>query len=398
MIRGKRLPAMVASRASIAATGVLVVVVTSGVLGPARRGELATLQAASLVLATVISLSLWLGIAKESAREEFERGRATGLALLWGAGSIPLAAALGAVLASVAGVAHAVFLLPAATAPIVTYSIVQGLPVGLGNMPLYARADAFRAALTLAGAVLAALVFGTVAAVILAIALSFAAAALLLIMSVPRARRVRLPPREHAVERLIKPSVATHPANILGIGLLRLDIVVLAAFAAAPQVAYYSLAASFAEGAWLVPASLGMLGVSDSVRLSGPSARARTARAVRWALGFGSVTAIAIGVVGTAIVLTLLSREFRAAIAPLWISLLGAAAFSSTYATSPYLMVAERRTRLVTAMTLAAVVLDLALLAALASSHGAIGASIASTTSYTAIALGGLLVFRAGAR
>lgn len=382
-----------ASRVGAAALSAVVVLVTSAVLSPAGRGELAALQTAAVLLAAVGGGSLALGISVVVGRDERET-RSVGLLAL-GTGAL-LALALGGLGALVAhavgvsiGTAVATGLVAGALAG---YGALQGLPIGLGRMRDYAIADVARAAVALA-AVAAGMAAGVrspgeLVAVWGAGALAGAAPLARLARTAQRtARRWRATAAE-AVRR----SLRAHPTNLVGLAVARLDIVVLAAVSTRPQVAYYSLAVTIAEAAWLLPGALAVTSLSDYVRLAPDRAHAAARSAVTKTVTAAGATGLVAGAAGVVVILAFLPQAYHASLAPLWIVLAGTIPYSVGHVASPFLVTAADRPAAATAIAAATLVVDLALLTLLGGPLGAIGAAVASTAAY---ALNGLLNVRA---
>ena len=373
-----------ASRVAVAGLAALLVFLTSAVLAPAARGELAVLQSAGLLIATVGGGSLALGVSVVVGRRA---GAARGMAGLAGL----FALALGALLLVVAvlrpggldlGTGLAVV---TAAVLLALYGGLQGIPIGLGALRAYAGADLARGVVSLA-AVAVALALGVrdPVALLLCWAAGPLAGALGLLGALPRRRErptgacgFRAGARE-AVDR----SLRAHPTNVVGLAVTRLDVVVLAAVSTSPEVAYYTLAVVIAEAAWLLPSALAISAQSDYVRL-GPAEAARAARAaVRRTLAAAAVSAVAAGAVGASAIVVFLPSAYEQALLPLAVLLAGAVPYSVGHVVSPYLVTAARAARRSTAIAATTLVVDVVLVVVLGGPLGALGAAVASTVAY----------------
>jgi O-antigen/teichoic acid export membrane protein len=253
----------------------------------------------------------------------------------------------------------------------------------------YARADIIRASITLA------LIYSVLAITHSPLALTamlgagYVVATLVLVTIVPIDRRLPRPSWRAFSWPTFLASARVHPTNLLGLAVFRLDIVVMALISSKAEVAFYSLATVFAEGVWLVPAAIGVIGFSDVARISRYETRRLTLLGLKRALIFGTATALAIGGLATLAVPLLLSKAYEHAITPLWISLAGAVAYSVCHATAPFILIGLGRRLVITLITAATLAINIGLLLVLGPRYGAIGASTASSIAY---GIAGLLV------
>lgn len=359
----------------------VVVFVTSAVLTPAVRGEFAALQTAAILIAAAGGISIGLGVSVAvGAREDAARHGAV-VALLAGA---VLAAVLTPIALAVAhpigisdGAAVAVALTGAAVA---AYGGLQGIPIGLGRLARYGAVDVGRAVTCLL-AIVAALAAGLRAPG--ALVGVWAAGAIVGMVALLRLGRSRpTQPLGEAARLIVRRGLRAHPANLAGLAVARLDIVVLAAVSTKPQVAYYSLAVVIAEAAWLMPSALAVTSLSDFVRLPGAQAWQAARRALTRTVAVAAVSGVVAAIGGIAATLLVLSDAYHAALAPLGIALAGAVPYSVGHVVSPFLVTAQDRPRTATAIALATLLVDLALVLALGGPLGAIGAAVASTVAY----------------
>jgi O-antigen/teichoic acid export membrane protein len=382
LVRSRATPIAVARIVSAGLAAVLVFV-TSAVLSPATRGEFAALQTAVILLATTAGLSLPLGVSVVvGARADTSRQAA--LASLAGSVVIavlfvPLGLAVAGPTGITQGTATAVALLAATTAG---YGGLQGIPIGLGRTRPYAVSDVVRSICSLA-----AIAIGLGAGVrspgaLVAIWGAGPVAGAIAIARLPTDTPASAAPWRETLGTIVRRSLRAHPANLAGLAVARLDIVVLAAVSTHPQVAYYSLAVVIAEAAWLMPSALAVTSLSDFVRLPGDDAWHAAQRALRNTVTVAGVSGILAAGGGVVFTLAFLPHAYHAALVPLAIALAGAIPYSVGHVVSPYLVTAVDRPGTATAIALATLTVDLVLVLLLGGPLGAIGAAVASTAAY----------------
>jgi O-antigen/teichoic acid export membrane protein len=387
-----RLSLIVASRIAVASSGVATVLLTSIVLSPTARGQYAALVAGAVIVGVVASGSIWLGISLRLPGQPHLTGQAVVLSFAW---PLLLIVLVAPVYAAVNGttVPFGVLAFGIISYCVVSYSILQGVPVGHGAMRYYAHADLIRAAtsfsLVCSGAFL--LTRNPFSLALLWGLGNLAGSIYLIVRSRPLSKPL-LPSWTLFLRPALRRSVRAHPTNVLGFAALRLDIVLLALLAGPRQVAYYSLAAAFAEGVWLVPGALAVTNLSDVARVDVPRARVLTDSAMRQSLIAGALTGVLIGVIGTALVTIALDPSYVHALLPLYIALAGALAFCLPQAVSPFIIAVLDRPLVSVAIPSATLVVDVLLLMLLAPPLGAAGAAIASSAAYFVAAV---LTFRA---
>jgi O-antigen/teichoic acid export membrane protein len=365
----------------VAASGVFTVLVTSMVLSPGDRGAFATIVAAAVLVGSLGSASMWLGISIELARAPKLVSQAVALSLAWPALLAVLALPVFLWVNGSLGAAALAF--GALGMVVVSYTVLQGVATGMLGVRRYAYADIGRAATSFALVACASL-FLTRDPLLLSLAWGAGflfGTGYLVRCSLPWTERP-VPSWSAFVRPVLSRSLRFYPTDLLRLGAMRLDIVLLAALAGTKEVAYYSLAAVLAEGVWLVPGALAITTLADLPRLETDAARALTRSAIRHALVFACLAAVAIGVLGTALILIVLPSEYHAAIAPLVISLVGTLAFSVPQVAGPHIVVVMNRALISGAIPGVTLVLNVALLVALAPQFGAIGASVASAIAY----------------
>jgi O-antigen/teichoic acid export membrane protein len=107
----------------------------------------------------------------------------------------------------------------------------------------------------------------------------------------------------------------------------------------------------------------------------------------------GAGTAVAIGAVGTGLIIVVLDPSYVHAIGPLCIGLLGALAFCVPQAVSPFIIAVLDRPMVSVAIPFATLIVNVLLLLLLAPPLGAVGAALASSSAYSVAALLSLRAF-----
>lgn len=366
---------------AVGASGLLTVLLTSRLLSTNERGLFATVQAAVLVVAVIGCASLWLGISVMLPKHP----RACGMALLasvaWSAlllGAAALVVASGAVDGIASVPVLVAFVLVAVI--VMMYTNVQGVPVGLNRITAYAKAEIVRAGIGVTAlATLLALGQRHPSRLLLIWGLSSwgAATVYLVLRSRPYGRQ-----RDWALLRgAISRSLRAHPNNVIALAVLRLDIVVLAALSSHTQVAFYSLAVALSEGVWLIPGAIAVVGLADYPRLDAVAAASLARRNLRRAFLAASATGAVLLTVGILLIVFVLPPAYDAAIVPLAITIGGALLYSANHAVNPWIVVALDRPGFSSLIAMSTLVFNMVLLVMLAA-YGALGAAIASASSY----------------
>jgi O-antigen/teichoic acid export membrane protein len=382
-----RTSSVVISRAAVAGSGLFTVLLTSRLLSPDARGVFAALQASVTIMGVCGCASLWLGISVLLARRPAARWAAVKLAVIW---PVCLSALLAVVLLVVGpppgigtGVAAAFI---AVSLPAMVYSNLQGVPIGLNRMTSYARAEVLRAtvALVLVGCGMALAGWRSPAVLVLLWGCgSWTLASVYVLAACRPYRRERV---AGFVRAVVSRSVRVHPNSVVWLAVQRLDIVVLAALSSHAQVAYYSLGVAIAEGVWLVPGAIAITGLADYSRLEPAEASAVVRRNVRRTLTWSTGTAVVLLVLGSGLILLVLSPAYHAAIAPLAVTVAGTTIVSAGQAISPWVAATLNRPGLSSLIASATLALDMGVLVA-AAGLGALGAAIASSVAYLAATL-----------
>jgi O-antigen/teichoic acid export membrane protein len=378
----RRLSSVVLSRAAVASSGLFTVLLTSRLLSTEARGTFATLQAAILIAAVVGCASLWLGISVMLPRRPDSRGLGLLLSLAWPLLLSLVIAGVVVMVGAAHGIANTATLSAFAAVSIVVmiYNNVQGLPVGINRIASYSMAEILRAVVGIAtlGVVLAAgqrhpdniiLIWGLT---------SWGVAVTYLIADSRPYHFVR---DNEFLRGVIIRSLRIHPNNIIGLAVLRLDIVVLAALSSQTQVAFYSFAVALSEGVWLIPGAIAVIGLADYSHLTITDALTTARRNLRRTFLAAAVTSIGLVAVGTLIILIFLRPTYHAAILPLVITATGALLYSAIHAVNPWIVVTLDRPGFSSLVAFSTLALNMVLLVVLAS-HGALGAAIASCIAY----------------
>ena len=379
-----RTSSVVISRGAIAASGLFTVLLTSRLLSPDARGIFAALQASVTIMAVCGCASLWLGISVVLPRVPAARRSAVKLAVIW---PVCLSALLALVLLSV-GPPHGISMDVAAafivvSLPGMAYSNLQGIPIGLNRMTTYARAEVLRAVVAVLVVGLGMVVAGLrspAALIVLWGCASWSVAAYYVLAA------CRPYPIGHAagfIRAAVSRSLRIHPNSVVWLAVQRLDIVVLAALSTHAQVAYYSIGVAIAEGVWLLPGAIAITGLADYSRLAPREAAELVWRNVKRTLAASVATAIVLLIAGTAVILVALSPAYRAAIAPLAITIAGTTMVSVGQAISPWIAAQLDRPGLSSLIAGVTLAVDMGVLVA-AAGLGALGAAIASSVAYLA--------------
>lgn len=377
-----RTSSVVISRAAVAGSGLFTVLLTSRLLSPDARGVFAALQASINLMGVCGCASLWLGISVLLPHLPAARWSALVLAVTWPLLVSALLAVVllvfgppGGIESGVAGAFIAVSLAAMA------YSNLQGIPIGLNRMTIYARAEVLRASTALAlvgcGMVLAGWRSPAVLVLLWGCVSWTLATGYILAVCRPY-------PRER-VAGFVRPAVSRslriHPNSVIWLAVQRLDIVVLAALSSHAQVAYYSLGVALAEGVWLVPGAIAITGLADYSRLDPADALAVVRRNIRRTMTWSMATAVVLLGAGSGLILLVLSPAYHAAIVPLAITIAGTTIVSPGQAISPWMASTLNRPGLSSLIASATLALDLGVLVA-AAGLGALGAAIASSVAY----------------
>lgn len=274
-----------------------------------------------------------------------------------------------------------------------SYSILQGIPIGLGRMALFGAAEIVRGIVGLiaVGSLLAA-GWRSVPGLLVAWGLGCLAAQALVTFYAARQPSNRPASVFAFVKRVTRPSLALHPSSILGLAVVRLDLVVLALLAGRVAVAYYSLAVAASEAASLIPSAIGLANYSDVARQSSDSARGATIARAKRATVVALAVAIFVATVARFSLGRVLPAQYSHALPALYIALAGTCVYSVSWVLMPY--IAVTRTRMITAsVATATLAVNMILLVPLADRFGATGAAIASSIAYTTGTLMNCVVF-----
>jgi len=379
-----RTSSVVISRAAVAGSGLFTVLLTSRLLSPDARGVFAALQASVTIMGVCGCASFWLGISVLLPQLPAARWSALVLAVSWPLFLSVLLTVLLLVFGPPAGIPFGIagaFI--AVSLPAMAYSNLQGIPIGLNRMTTYARTEVLRASTALVLVGCGMVVAGCRSPAVLVLlwgcgSWTLATCYILAICGPYHPKRVA-----GFVRAAVSRSVRIHPNSVVWLAVQRLDIVVLAVLSSHAQVAYYSLGVAIAEGVWLVPGAIAITGLADYSRLEPAEAFAVVRRNVGRTLTWSTAMAVVLLVVGSGLILLLLSPAYHAAIAPFAITIAGTTAVSAGQAISPWLAATLNRPGLSSLIATATLALDMGVLVA-AASLGALGAAIASSVAYLA--------------
>jgi len=226
------------------------------------------------------------------------------------------------------------------------------------------------------------------------------AAALLLVLQLPRARR-RLPaaapdPAPGAgrlAGQLVRAGWLGQLSAISYLLLLRLDQVLLEQGAGVAAVGIYALAAWAAELLWLVPEALNPLLVHTSAGADHSDRDRTAARAVRLALAATAAAAIPVALLASPLLGLVRDGAFAGSVAPLWALLPGVVAFAPGAVLAGD-FIGRGRPAWNTQASAVTVAINVGLCLLWIPSLGVMGAAWASTVAYAAGAFLMLLRFR----
>ncbi len=370
---------MGAANVGAALASAVIVFGTSRLLAPAERGELAAALAAANIAAAVLSGSLWLGTSIELRRHSGMSGAARTFAVLYpalvGILALPLAAIL------ITGYRQGVWLWAIAAALVLTcYSLLQALALGSADIRGYATAEIVRSwpgAMLCVGAVAAT---GKVVWALAAWAVGPILGSIYLFARAPVSKaRMKL---MHYLRVVGPQSLRAHGGNILGLLSLRLDIVLLAAISSTTQAAYYSLAVAFGEVMWIFSSARGTVHLSEQIQGDPALARAHAIAVLKRLMAFMAGLAAILLIFGRFAIVTLAGEDYKAAIWPMQITVIGCALFAVVHVVMPYLVAGLRRPGLLTGIGTLTFTVNILLLFLLAPGMGALGAAIASAAAY----------------
>ena len=180
----------------------------------------------------------------------------------------------------------------------------------------------------------------------------------------------------------------SHAGRIMLLGNYRLDQWLLGAISGSRQLGIYSVAVSWAEVLFYLPTALAAVQRPDLVRAGRRSAATHAATVFRAATVLTAVLAIGLIIAAPILCATIFGEEFRDSIFDLRVLALGAFGIVALKQLGNALTAQGRPTLASTAIGIgfvATLVLDVLLIP----SHGAAGAAVASTLSYT---VGGIAV------
>lgn len=170
----------------------------------------------------------------------------------------------------------------------------------------------------------------------------------------------------------------------------RLDILLVQGFLGSAAVGHYSIAVSFGEMLWYLPAAVGFVLLP---RVAGGSGAAETATLARWTFALTALAACCLGVAAEPLIGLLYGEAYLPAVAPLRLLLVGLVANVWYQVLSGYLLGRGRLKGLV-GVTGVGLAVNVALNVVLIPRLGIGGAALASSVSYTVTGLLVLALFK----
>lgn len=395
---GARMLSTFATRILLTGVGALTGIIIARALGPTGRGQY-------VVVVTVSSIAVALGhLSVEQAHvylwaELRERRRA----LIANAGL--LAAIVGGAVAVVAAVAVALLgpdLVPlfSTTALVIALAAVpfslmvmwnNGLLLLAGKLGRY-NAGMLLGALTQCALLIGLTLTGHISTFAV-VAVWGATMGLPLLVSLrtlrPRFRDASLP----LAVRTIRTGLRYHAGLAAFFLLLRLDVLLLNGLVSPEQVGLYSVAVTMAELVWLFTDSVANAVVARQADSELADAARVTAASVRFSIVGAVVLTLGIGVTSPLLLPFLYGAQFAGAVVPLAVLLPGVVCLAVSRPVGSYLLRLNRP--LLTAGSAAAAgMLNVGLVLLLVPVLGIVGASIAASAGYAALALAYLALFR----
>lgn len=367
------------AKVGTAAAAAVVTVATSRVLSADDRGELAAAIAAAVLLGSALSLSLWMGTSVELRRQPSIGHATRRFAILYPAALTLLLTPVAVLVFGGFGESIWPWALWAGIM-LTSYSLLQGLPVGEGNMRAYAIGELIRG---WPGAIACIAVAAATNDPKIAVIAWGGGAALGAAYLVTASDRSRETSDIRAYLRLVGPqSMRAHAGNVLGLLAIRFDLVLLVGLSSAAQVAYYSMAIAFAEIIWIFSSAQGVAHLADLAREGPERAWELTLNALRRVLAIVIPIGLLIALTAAWLVPAVAGETYEAAVSPLRVSLAAALLLALVHVLGPYMAAGLRRPWLITFNGVAMITVNVGLLVWLAPSQGALGASIASLGAY----------------
>jgi O-antigen/teichoic acid export membrane protein len=383
----------------VAGLSLVSVLITSRVLGPAGRGDIAFLTTTAFLAAQVMALGLGPATMVIAGRDPARSGSIASTALL-------VAVALGvAAFGLVVVVLAAVSPEASEAVPLWLEGLLGGaIPLLIAQVALQQLAQAhYRFAVTNAAWLLP-------PAVNVAVNLSLAAVGRLTVTSAVMAwiggqaiatalllvvmwRQVGLGrPSLGLARELVGFGARSHLARVLLIGNYRVDQWILGAVAGSSALGTYSVAVAWSESLFFLPTALASVQRPDLVRLAAVPAGRLAARVFRVAMVSSAPLAVVLIVAAPFLTAGVFGPGFEESALQLRILVLGAFGVTALKIVGNALT-AQRRPLLESAAVAVSFVLIVVLDVVLIPSHGAVGAAVASSVAYTAGGLAAAVIF-----
>jgi len=383
------------AQVGVALLSLVNVMIVSRALGPSGRGNVAFLTAIAMLTSNLATMGIHEAnvnlVGSEPRLKRALAGNSLVLSTLFGAIGIVAVAVLMVVAPGVKGDAGtSLIVLTLSSVPILvlnTYlrAVIQGeYAFGVSNLTWSLPAVinvAVNGSLVLVGKLTVGLALATWIA-------GQAIATAIMVWHIARRSEGFGRPSMSLARRTLGFGTRSHVGRVMLLGNYRLDQWILGAMAGPTELGLYSVAVALAEALFLLPTSLAMVQRPDLVRVSQADAVRRSSAVFRNALILTFVTGVVLVLVAPLIIVVLFGEDFRGAINELRILACGAFGIVALKQLGNALTARQMPTRASLAIASAfvsTVVLDLLLIP----THGGIGASIASTVSYT---LGGVVM------
>ncbi|MBA2275805.1 MAG: polysaccharide biosynthesis C-terminal domain-containing protein [Chloroflexi bacterium] len=370
-------------------------VVLARTLGADGKGRFAIVLLLSQLAALAIGLGLDRAIGVSVARSLAVARSSLGNALAWSLAVGGLAAMAGLALAATAAVPDLASsdLLFAALALPLELIVSMGLLALLGRrlVGAYNATRLTRRAVLLVGLCIVALAGMDLHAALVANLVALCAGVVLLLLALRRDGVTPARPQRVLLAGQLRYGVRSWPGSLAERLQFRADLFLVNALVGVTATGVYSVATSVAETLWYIPAALGVV-VFSRVTGAGLEAAPLTSAVTRVTLAFGLVVGLAALIVAPIGVELLYGPPFRDAGPALQLLLPGIVAYGVVSVLAQFLLAAGAPGRS-TLVFLAGLGLNLGLNALLIPRFGIMGASMASSISYTVTALLMIVVF-----
>lgn len=363
-------------------------VVTARWLGASGRGVLSLVATGSLVTAIVLCWGLPLALTTYVAQQRMTASRAVAISVLVSLCALAGGAAIALWMAASGNQTDTTALLLPFGAFAVSLSLSQVmLANGLGRVDLGVINTIVTAGSMLVAYMIGWLVIGDGPAKIQFACVAWIAAQLTgdaigwAFLKIEF--RAYEPGTQVPTGEVVKYASVAYPGMLVGQLNARLDIIVLGALAGAAAVGVYSTAVLAAALVFIIPGAL-----ASSLSRPFGSKPDGAARLARLSAAAAMLSALGVGIVAVVVIALfagpLLGEEFSDLAYPIGVMLPGMVVFAAAYPSSSYYGTALGRPELNTAVTAAALGIDIVLLLILGGRYGVMGAATASLFGYGA--------------